>query len=195
MMKKIIYNIDRVVGGEINAELFKKLEGKNIWEFRTLYNGRSYRLFAFWDSCNGTFVIVTHGIVKKTQRTHIEGRSYNERISKGSKKMTNMKTYTFDEVKDELLGKVGTPERDEHDRKVAEAVNAFRLGEVVRERRLDQNLTQEELGRRMGVKKSQISKLERGDDMSLRSMRRVFRALGVESATLDLGAAGKVTLW
>lgn len=106
-----------------------------------------------------------------------------------------MKTYTFDEVKDELLGKVGTSERDEHERKVAEAVNAFGLGEVVRERRLDQNLTQEELGKRMGVKKSQVSKLERGDDMSLRSMRRVFRALGVESATLDLGAAGKVTLW
>lgn len=106
-----------------------------------------------------------------------------------------MKTYTFDEVKDELLGKVGTSERDEHESKVAEAVNAFRLGEVVRERRLDQNLTQEELGKRMGVKKSQVSKLERGDDMSLRSMRRVFRALGVESATLDLGAAGKVTLW
>ena len=106
-----------------------------------------------------------------------------------------MKTYTFDEVKDELLGKVGTSERDEHERKVAEAVNAFRLGEVVRERRLDQNLTQEELGKRMGVKKSQVSKLERGDDMSLRSMRRVFRALGVESATLDLGAAGNVTLW
>ena len=106
-----------------------------------------------------------------------------------------MKTYTFDEVKDELLGKVGTSERNEHERKVADAVNAFRLGEVVRERRLDQNLTQEELGKRMGVKKSQVSKLERGDDMSLRSMRRVFRALGVESATLDLGAAGKVTLW
>ena len=106
-----------------------------------------------------------------------------------------MKTYTFDEVKDELLGKVGTSERDEHERKVADAVNAFRLGEVVRERRLDQNLTQEELGKRMGVKKSQVSKLERGDDMSLRWMRRVFRALGVESATLDLGAAGKVTLW
>lgn len=106
-----------------------------------------------------------------------------------------MKTYTFDEVKDELLGKIGTSERDEYERKVAEAVNAFRLGEVVRERRLDQNLTQEELGKRMGVKKSQVSKLERGDDMSLRSMRRVFRALGVESATLDLGTAGKVTLW
>lgn len=30
VMKKIIYNIDRVVGGEINAELFKKLEGTDM---------------------------------------------------------------------------------------------------------------------------------------------------------------------
>ncbi|HBH07860.1 MAG TPA: transcriptional regulator [Rikenellaceae bacterium] len=94
-----------------------------------------------------------------------------------------------------MLGKVGTPERDEHERKVAEAINAFKIGEIVRERRLGQNLTQAELGKRMGVKKSQVSKLERGEDMSLRSMRRVFRALGVESGILDLGPAGKVTLW
>ena len=106
-----------------------------------------------------------------------------------------MKLYPLEEVLDEHFGKIGTPERDTFEKEVTDAVNAFRLGEVVRERRLDQNLTQEELGRRMGVKKSQISKLERGDDMSLRSMRRVFRALGVESATLDLGAAGKVILW
>ena len=102
-----------------------------------------------------------------------------------------MKLYPLEEVLDGHFGKIGTPERDTFEKEVTDAVNAFRLGEVVRERRLDQNLTQEELGKRMGVKKS----LERGDDMSLRSMRRVFRALGVESATLDLGAAGKVTLW
>ena len=69
VMKKILYNIDRVIGGEINAELFKKLDGSEIWEFRTLYNGISYRLFAFWDSRKGTFVVATHGIVKKTRRT------------------------------------------------------------------------------------------------------------------------------
>lgn len=72
---------------------------------------------------------------------------------------------------------------------------AYRIGEIVKENRLRQNLTQEELGKRIGVKKSQVSKLERGEDMSLRSMRRVFRALGVTTATLDLGEAGKVTLW
>lgn len=45
--KKILYNIDRVAGGERNKELFKKLENSEIWEFRTLYNGIAYRLFAF----------------------------------------------------------------------------------------------------------------------------------------------------
>lgn len=67
--KKILYNIWRVAEGEKNSELFKKLENSNIWEFRTLYNGIAYRLFAFWDTDNQTLVVVTHGIVKKTQKT------------------------------------------------------------------------------------------------------------------------------
>ena len=106
-----------------------------------------------------------------------------------------MKLYPLEDVIDELIGKKGTPERDSFEKDVADAVYAYRIGEIVKENRLRQNLTQEELGKRIGVKKSQVSKLERGEDMSLRSMRRVFRALGVTTATLDLGAAGKVTLW
>ena len=66
---KITYNIHRVQMGELDAELFKKLEGTEIWEFRTLYNGIAYRLFAFWDTRANTLVIATHGIVKKTQKT------------------------------------------------------------------------------------------------------------------------------
>ena len=67
--KKILYNIDRVAGGERNKELFKKLENSEIWEFRTLYNGIAYRLFAFWDTGMNTLVVATHGIIKKTQKT------------------------------------------------------------------------------------------------------------------------------
>ena len=67
--KKILYNIDRVGGGERNKELFKKLENSEIWEFRTLYNGIAYRLFAFWDTDMNTLVVATHGIIKKTQKT------------------------------------------------------------------------------------------------------------------------------
>jgi toxin-antitoxin system, toxin component, relE family len=68
-MKKVLYNAHRIASGEQNAELFKKLEGSDIWEFRTLYNGIQYRLFAFWDTKDETLVIATHGIVKKTQKT------------------------------------------------------------------------------------------------------------------------------
>lgn len=67
--KKVLYNIWRVAGGEKNKELFKKLENTDIWEFRTLYNGIAYRLFAFWDTGKDTLVVATHGIIKKTQKT------------------------------------------------------------------------------------------------------------------------------
>lgn len=61
--------MDRVAGGEKNSELFKKLENSEIWEFRTLYNGIAYRLFAFWDTDTQTLVVATHSITKKTQKT------------------------------------------------------------------------------------------------------------------------------
>lgn len=66
---KIFYNIRKAQYINDN-ELFKKLND-NIWEFRTLYNSKAYRLFAFWDKSkkNNTVVISTHGILKKTQKT------------------------------------------------------------------------------------------------------------------------------
>ena len=67
--QKIYYNIFKVEGGVMDKELFKKLENSEIWELRTLYNGLCYRLFAFWDKELRAMVMVTHGIVKKTQKT------------------------------------------------------------------------------------------------------------------------------
>lgn len=58
-----------IIRKAIDPEIFKKLENTDIWEFRTLYNRIVYRLFAFWDSDAETFVIATHGIIKKTQKT------------------------------------------------------------------------------------------------------------------------------
>lgn len=67
--KKIAYNIRLLEGGMLDSELFKKLQGSDIWELRTLFNGICYRLFAFWDTEKEALVVVTHGIVKKTQKT------------------------------------------------------------------------------------------------------------------------------
>lgn len=65
---KIIYNIDKASFAN-NPELFKKLNNL-IWEFRTLYNNKQYRLLAFWDKEDKmeTLVIATHGFIKKTSK-------------------------------------------------------------------------------------------------------------------------------
>ena len=67
--KKIYYNLrkSQIIN---DPELFKKLTD-NIWEFRTLFEKKQYRLFAFWDKSNKveTIVIATHGIIKKTNKT------------------------------------------------------------------------------------------------------------------------------
>ena len=67
--EKIYYNIRKSQSVNDN-ELFKKLSDF-IWEFRTLYNSKAYRLFSFWDRIDGkeTLVVATHGILKKTQKT------------------------------------------------------------------------------------------------------------------------------
>ncbi len=107
----------------------------------------------------------------------------------------NMQLTSFDEVKDEILGKVGTQRRDDHERSVEEALHAYRIGEAIKKERIKQNLTQEELGERIGVKRAQISRIERGYSISIPTMSRVFKALGIATAFVDLGVAGKVALW
>lgn len=110
--------------------------------------------------------------------------------------MAKMKLIPADNLVDKVWGKVGTPERDAMEAKLEEEVNAYFVGEAIKKARLQQNLTQEELGERIGVKKSQISKLESGRCIiTLPTMSRIFRALGIATASLDLGSIGKITLW
>ena len=68
VVRKIYFNIDKVAGGVKDTELFKKIS-EDIWEFRTIYQGMAYRMFAFWDKDGETLVVATHGLVKKTQKT------------------------------------------------------------------------------------------------------------------------------
>lgn len=111
--------------------------------------------------------------------------------------MARMNLTPLDDVLDKHFGKIGTPKRDafESDVDVDVALHAYRLGEAIKKARIEQNLTQEQLGERIGVKRAQISRLERGYSITIPTMRRVFKALGVVTATIDLGIAGKVALW
>lgn len=67
--EKLAYNVRKVRMGIKDKNIFKKLTGTEIWEFRVLHDGNCYRLLSFWDTRNETLIVATHGIVKKSQRT------------------------------------------------------------------------------------------------------------------------------
>lgn len=108
---------------------------------------------------------------------------------------TNKKFYTEEEMLDELIGKVGTSKRDEFEAKVKKEVDDYYFGEAIKQARKKQGMTQDELGERMGVKKSFVSKIESGKGIAYSTIMRAFKALGAETATLDLGKLGRVALW
>jgi len=66
--EKILFNLWKVKRS-LDPELFKKLSDQ-IWEFRTKYQKKQFRLLAFWDKRDNknTLVICTHGFIKKTQK-------------------------------------------------------------------------------------------------------------------------------
>jgi DNA-binding XRE family transcriptional regulator len=108
--------------------------------------------------------------------------------------MSQFKITTHDEMKDKLLGKIGTPERDAYEAKLAEEVEAYQIGEALKQARLSKQLTQEQLGDLIGVKKSQVSKIESGRNLTLTTISRVFKALDIK-ATLSIGGTNIAIKW
>ncbi|HEX8530622.1 MAG TPA: helix-turn-helix transcriptional regulator [Cytophagales bacterium] len=65
---------------------------------------------------------------------------------------------TFEEHLQQRYGKLGTPKRDDFERKS----KAFAIGELIKEERKKANMTQTELAEKSGTKKSYISRIENG---------------------------------
>ena len=87
---------------------------------------------------------------------------------------TKIKTYSLTEMKDKYIGKVGSVERDEYEYELSMDV----LGRMIKTARLERNLTQEQLGKLIGVQKSQISKLESStNSATIDTILKVFKAL------------------
>jgi DNA-binding XRE family transcriptional regulator len=83
----------------------------------------------------------------------------------------------LDEMMDEHIGIKGTKERDAFE----EELRLDLLGQTIKKIRVEKNLTQEQLGELVGVKKAQISKIENHlTDARFETILKVFRALGVK---------------
>ncbi len=78
---------------------------------------------------------------------------------------------SFDELLDIKYGKLGTPDRDVFESKA----KAFVVGEMIKDARKEAHLTQEELAKKTGTKKSYISRVENGKiDIQLSTLFKIF---------------------
>ena len=85
-----------------------------------------------------------------------------------------MKTYTLNQVQDQLIGEIGTSERDLFEYELQMDL----IGKAIKETRKERNLTQEELGKLVGVQKAQISRLEsNASNATMDTLLKVFSAL------------------
>jgi ribosome-binding protein aMBF1 (putative translation factor) len=77
----------------------------------------------------------------------------------------------FDELLDIKYGKPGKEKRDEFEVKA----KAFIVGEMIKEERKRAHLTQEDLAKKTGTKKSYISRLENGKiDIQISTLFKIF---------------------
>ena len=109
------------------------------------------------------------------------------------KQVGEMKLYSFEDILDEDLGKIGTPERDAFEADVESEIRAYHIGEVIEQARKEKHLTQAELGELIGVQRAQISKIESGKNLNFSTIARVFKAMGIP-AKLAFGRVS-VALW
>ena len=87
---------------------------------------------------------------------------------------TPIKTYSLDEMKDKYIGKKGTTAREKYEYEL----NMDILGHMIKKARQERNLTQEQLGKLIGVQKAQISKLESStNSATIDTVIKVFKAL------------------
>ena len=85
-----------------------------------------------------------------------------------------LKMYSLDQIKDEFIGEIGTVKRIQYEQELQLEV----LGEMIRTVRMERKLTQQELGKLVGVQRAQISKLENNTtNVTMETILKVFGAL------------------
>ncbi len=86
----------------------------------------------------------------------------------------------LDEILNETFGAKETPQRAEYDTQT----ELWMVGQKIKEIREARSLTQEDLGKLIGVQKAQISKIENGKNLTIATIIKVFKALNLDAKLL-----------
>ena len=96
--------------------------------------------------------------------------------------MATMKLYTHADMLDRVIGEKGTPQRDSMEAEL----QSYLIGEAIKLARKEKKLTQQQLGELMGVQRAQISRIEKGHNLTVSTIVKAFKARGV-SASFSFG--------
>lgn len=107
----------------------------------------------------------------------LEKNTLNRKLKVKIMAKTQMKSYTLAEMKDKYIGEIGTKARDEYEYELSMEL----LGRMIKSARQERKLTQEQLGKLVGVQKAQISKLESSSNSAtIDTLIKVFKALNAD---------------
>jgi DNA-binding XRE family transcriptional regulator len=82
--------------------------------------------------------------------------------------------FTFDQIKNEFIGEIGSVKRTVYEQELQLEI----IGGLIKKIRLERNMTQDELGKLIGVQRAQISKLENNTtNVTVETILKVFSAL------------------
>lgn len=169
----------------INSKIAKKLINTNFYEIRIQVNNE-YRIIIFTidhDNINQSKEIVfLNGFMKKSTKDYdkqIKKSTQNsramERIKINIEKLKK-ETHSVNDYLDNKYGKQGTPEREEFSKKAL----SFYYGELIKEKRKEKNLTQQQLADQIGKERAYIAKIEQGKtDLQISNFVQIINALGL----------------
>ena len=99
------------------------------------------------------------------------------------------KYHSLEEMTNKYVGKRGSAERESFEADV----EAVLIGAAIKDARKAQNLTQKELGIRVGVQTAQISRIESGRNLTISTIVRVLKGLGL-TADFSIDGMTSITL-
>jgi DNA-binding XRE family transcriptional regulator len=89
-------------------------------------------------------------------------------------KEKELEMFPFDQIKNEFIGEIGSVKRTLYEQELQMEI----IGDLIKKIRIERNMTQDELGKLIGVQRAQISKLENNTtNVTVDTILRVFSAL------------------
>ena len=95
---------------------------------------------------------------------------------KRAKKHKKIKLYNTKELIEKRYGKLGSSSRE----KFREEAFAYYFGEIIKSRRKELNMSQEDLAKLIGKKRPYISRVENGEDIRLSNLILIANALNLD---------------